>query len=56
VGLERKLNTAVTERYNDLKPQFEQLMQRSAGVLKADVAAFNEAAAKAGLTPGIVVK
>lgn len=56
VGLERKLNTAVAERYKDLKPQYEQLMQRAASVFKAEVATFNKAAAQAGVTPGIVIK
>ncbi|MGA2260776.1 MAG: glycosyl hydrolase [Acidobacteriota bacterium] len=56
VGLERKLNTAVTERYTDLKPQVEQLMQRASATAKTEVAAFNAAAARAGVTPGIVIK
>jgi len=48
VGLERKLNTAVTERYNDIRPQFDALMERAGTALKADVDAFNAAAARAG--------
>lgn len=56
VSMERKLNRSVLERYADLKPPTDQLMQRAAAVLKADMAAFNAAAAKAGITPGIVVK
>jgi hypothetical protein len=55
-GTERKLGTAVLERYADLKPQYDQLMARAAAVLKADVETFNAAAAKAGVTPGIVIK
>jgi hypothetical protein len=49
-GLERKLNKAVLERYADLKPPTDQLMQRAAGALKNDVAAFNSEATKAGAT------
>jgi len=56
VGLERKLNTAVTERHNDLKPQVEQLMKRAATTLKTEVAGFNQSAAQSGITPGIVIK
>lgn len=50
VGLERKLNKAVLERYADLKPPTDQLMQRAATALKSDVAAFNSEATKAGAT------
>jgi hypothetical protein len=56
VGLDRKLNTAVTERYTDLKPQFQQFMQHATSTLKAAVATFNAAAAQAGAAPGIVIK
>jgi photosystem II stability/assembly factor-like uncharacterized protein len=56
IGAERKLGTPVLERYTDLKPMYEQLMQRVAGVLGADVATFNVAAARAGVTTGIVIK
>jgi hypothetical protein len=55
VNLERKLSTAVTERYRDVRPQVDQLMERAGTVLKADVDAFNVAAAKAG-TATIVIK
>jgi hypothetical protein len=55
-GTERKLGSSVLERYADLKPQYEALMARAATVLKTDVAAFNAAATKAGVTPGIVIK
>ena len=48
VGLERKLNTAVTERYADIRPQFDTLMERAGSALKTDVDAFNAAAARAG--------
>ncbi len=49
-GLERKLNKAVLERYADLKPPTDQLMQRAATALAGDVAAFNSEATKAGAT------
>ena len=55
-GAERKVNKSVKERYADLKPPTDQLMQRSAASLKNDVAAFNEAARRAGVKQGIVVK
>ena len=54
-GLERKLSTAVVERYTDLKPEYDKLMARAATVLKTDVATFNAAATAAGVA-GIVVK
>ena len=50
VGLERKLRKSVLERYADLKPPTDQLLQRAAGALKNDVATFNTEAAKAGAT------
>jgi hypothetical protein len=50
VSLERKLNKAVLERYADLKPTTDQLMQRATNALKNDVAAFNSEASKAGAT------
>jgi hypothetical protein len=50
VGLERKLNTAVTERYGDVRPQFEALMERAGSALKKDVDTFNAAASRAGAT------
>jgi photosystem II stability/assembly factor-like uncharacterized protein len=56
IGSERKPGSAVTERYADLKPPYEALLLRAAGVLAGDVAAFNAAAARAGVTPGIVIK
>ena len=46
--LERKVNKSVRERYTDLRPSTDDLMERAQGVLAADVAAFNAAAAKAG--------
>jgi photosystem II stability/assembly factor-like uncharacterized protein len=55
VGAERKLPSAVTERYADLKPQYEQLMQRVSAALSTDVATFNAAATRAGAT-AIVIK
>ena len=54
VSLERKLNTAVTERYTDVRPQFDMLMERAGTVLKADVEAFNAVASKAGAATIIV--
>jgi len=55
VQLERRLNKSVKERYTDLRPQTDDLMERATGVLKKDVDAFNAVATKAGATP-IVVK
>ena len=43
------------ERYTDLRPMTDDLMERAMGVLKADVDAFNAVAAKNGGT-AIVVK
>ena len=48
VGLERRLNKSIKERYTDLRPSTDDLMERAAGALKTDVATFNAAAAKAG--------
>jgi hypothetical protein len=48
VQLERKLNKSVKDRYTDLRPQFDDLMERATGVLKADVDTFNAVASKAG--------
>jgi hypothetical protein len=48
VQLERRLNKSVKERYTDLRPQFDDLMERATGVLKSDVDAFNAVAGKAG--------
>ena len=48
---ERKLAKAITERYADLKPPTDQLMQRGKGVLTTDLAAFNEVLKRAGLPP-----
>jgi hypothetical protein len=56
ISAERKLGTPVTERYADLKPMYDALMQRVATVLGADVTAFNAAATRAGVTRGIVIK
>jgi hypothetical protein len=55
VQLERRLNKSVKERYTDLRPQTDDLMERATGVLKKDVDAFNAIATKAGAAP-IVVK
>jgi len=56
VNLERRLNTSVKERYADLRAPTDDLMRRARGVLTADVATFNTAAAKEGISPGITVK
>jgi hypothetical protein len=48
VQLERRLNKSVKERSTDLRPQFDDLMERATGALKADVDAFNAVASKAG--------
>jgi hypothetical protein len=50
IGSERKPGTAVTERYADLKPQYDTLVQRANAALTTDVATFNAAATKAGGT------
>ncbi len=56
INSERKLNKSVRERYADLRAPTDDLMRRAQAVLTTDVAAFNTAAAKAGVTPGITVK
>ena len=48
VALERRVNKSVKERYTDLRPSTDDLMERAAGVLKSDVATFNSVASKAG--------
>jgi hypothetical protein len=48
VQLERRVNKSVKERYADLRPSTDDLMERAAGVLKSDVATFNAVASKAG--------
>lgn len=55
VQLERRLNKSVKERYTDLRPQTDDLMERATGVLKRDVDAFNAVATKAGGS-AIVIK
>jgi len=55
VQLERRVNKSVKERYTDLRPMTDDLMERAMGVLKADVDAFNAVATKNGGT-AIVVK
>ncbi len=54
-GRERRIGSPVRERYADLKPEADQLMQRARQALDRDVAAFNQVATAAGL-PAIVVK
>jgi len=46
--LERKLNKAVKERYADLRAPTDDLTRRAQSVLTSDLAAFNDAASKAG--------
>jgi photosystem II stability/assembly factor-like uncharacterized protein len=53
---ERKMGSPILERYADLKPQVDAMAKRWTTVLTTDVATFNAAAAKAGVTPGIVIK
>jgi hypothetical protein len=53
VEKERKLPKSVTERYADLKDQYNAVLARAAAVLTKDVAAFNAAAGSAGT---IVIK
>jgi photosystem II stability/assembly factor-like uncharacterized protein len=48
IQLERRLNKSVKERYTDLRPATDDLLERAAGALKADVDAFNAVASKAG--------
>jgi photosystem II stability/assembly factor-like uncharacterized protein len=54
-GTDRKLSQPITERYADLKPQYEALAAKWTAVLTTDVATFNAAATRAGATP-IVIK
>jgi len=54
-NLERKAGTAVTERYTDLKPQYDQMAERWSSALAQGVGAFNAAATRAGATT-IVIK
>ena len=42
------MNKSVKERYTDLRPSTDDLMERAQGVLTADVAAFNAVASRAG--------
>jgi photosystem II stability/assembly factor-like uncharacterized protein len=55
VGLERRLNTSVKERYADLRAPTDDLMRRAQAVLATDVATFNAVATKNGGS-AIVVK
>jgi hypothetical protein len=54
VGRERRLGTAVRDRYADLKPEVDGLMQRARAALETEIAAFNEVATAAGLDPIVV--
>ena len=47
-NLERKAGTAVTERYADLKPQYDQMAERWNSAVATGVKDFNTAATKAG--------
>jgi hypothetical protein len=51
VGRERRLGSPVRERYADLKPEVDGLMQRAREALQVEIAAFNEVATAAGLDP-----
>jgi hypothetical protein len=51
VGPERRLGTPQIERYNDLKPEAEALLERAATAIKTGVAAFNEVATANGQPP-----
>ena len=51
---ERKLNKSVKERYDDLHKPTDDLMKRAQTVLTTDLAAFNDAASKAGAGSVIV--
>jgi hypothetical protein len=55
VGSERKLSQPATERYTDLKPQYEALAAKWNAALSTDIATFNAVATKAGAAT-IVVK
>ena len=46
---ERRLGTPALERYKDLKPEAQKLLDRSKAVLATDIATFNAAATRAGL-------
>ena len=48
VGSERRLGSPITERYKDLKPAVEALLEKGDVTLKAEVAAFNAVSQKAG--------
>jgi hypothetical protein len=48
VQLERKPNKSVKERYADLRAPTQDVMRRAQVVLTTDLAAFNDAASKAG--------
>jgi photosystem II stability/assembly factor-like uncharacterized protein len=52
---ERRLGTPITERYKDLKPVADGILQRARTALQTDVATFNGVLTKAGLK-AIVVK
>jgi photosystem II stability/assembly factor-like uncharacterized protein len=52
---ERKLNTSVKERYADLRAPTDDVMKRAQAVLTTDLAAFNDAASRAG-AGAVVVK
>jgi hypothetical protein len=52
---ERRLGTPVHERYKDLKPEADKLLQQARTALTTDIQAFNAVATKAGMTP-IAVK
>jgi hypothetical protein len=49
VGPERRLGTPALERYRDLKPEAQKLLDQARTVLTRDIATFNAAATRAGL-------
>ena len=55
VALERRMGSAILDRYRDLKPVADPILRRAATALQTDVATFNAVATGAGLTP-ITVK
>ncbi len=54
-NIERKAGTAITERFTDLKPQYDQMAERWGSALAQGVTTFNTAATRAGAAT-IVIK
>jgi hypothetical protein len=53
-GPERRLGTPALERYRDLKPPAQALLERAKTVLNTDLSTFNTIAARAGLATIVV--